>query len=972
MDVKEFKNPEVKYRPKPFWSWNDKLEPNEVRRQVDEMAKAGLGGFFMHARGGLKTEYLSKEWFENVLAAVEEAKKLGIEPWGYDEDGWPSGFGGGKVNGKGDEYRQKILRFEKTDEPKNTEHTVTNIKFGNKNLHIYYDINLYYTDTVNGKVIDEFINVTHKEYKNRMGEQFTDMKGFFTDEPQVCRGGMPWSEIIPQEYKKKYGEELVENLHALFVNFPGAEHVRANYFALVRDLFAENYFHRIQKWCNENSSRLTGHLIFEEGLSITRYCSGAVMAGYEFFDIPGMDHLGRNLASIQTEMQLSSVGNQLGKKQLLSETFALSGWNVNFEEMRAIFEHQLVHGVNLLCQHLEGYTLKGLRKRDYPASLFVQQPWWEEYNAFNDYVSRVGKLIAEGEVHFDVLLLHAIESAWLLIDNEQVVKMCNDFIDTINSLENELIQYHLGDARIMERYGSVEGNKIKIGTQSYSTVVVPPTTNYCRNTFELLKKFKENGGKIIFSEIIPSMIDGIPTDEFEALANGCVQVNHKEVGKQLEEFRKISIDYEKCDSPLFATVREFDDRTMYYVVNPNEIQRDVKITVNGASAEIFDPATGEIVPAVFEQNGEKIILNHRLHKNGSVIFFVCSSAKKSAQGAKDDLVPLDLSGKWNIKSSEYNALTLDYCDVCFDGKESFKNVPILDVQEKAAAYMRSVKTKLTFKFDIRQKEFSCLKLAIEEPKKYNITLNGQHVSNLAQGYYRDKSFELLDISKQAIQGENVLELECDFVQQPGTYEAYKRSLVFESEKNMFSWDFEIESVYVLGDFGVFTNEKFVQREHRGITVSGGFYIGKKPETVYDGSIAEQGFPFFSTVMTLEKTISLKKDELLKRAFKLSKLPSCVTKVKINGVDAGKIIWQPYQIDVSSLLKEGENTIEVTIMGNLRNMLGPHHLRIGECLNVTPQNFYHDSELWNSRDWATAGDDPWRDDYTFVEYGLFFK
>ena len=38
----------VDYQSIPFWSWNDKLEPEELRRQIRAMKKAGIGGFFMH------------------------------------------------------------------------------------------------------------------------------------------------------------------------------------------------------------------------------------------------------------------------------------------------------------------------------------------------------------------------------------------------------------------------------------------------------------------------------------------------------------------------------------------------------------------------------------------------------------------------------------------------------------------------------------------------------------------------------------------------------------------------------------------------------------------------------------------------------------------------------------------------------------------------------------------------------------
>ena len=99
-------------RPVPFWSWNDKLEPDELRRQIGAMQDAGMGGFFMHARGGLETEYLSEDWFRAVEASVDEAKRRGMQAWCYDENGWPSGFAGGKLL-EDPENRAHYLRFEK-------------------------------------------------------------------------------------------------------------------------------------------------------------------------------------------------------------------------------------------------------------------------------------------------------------------------------------------------------------------------------------------------------------------------------------------------------------------------------------------------------------------------------------------------------------------------------------------------------------------------------------------------------------------------------------------------------------------------------------------------------------------------------------------------------------------------------------------------------------------------------------------
>ena len=72
----------------------------ETRRQIAEMDRAGIGGYFMHARGGLQTAYMGEEWMANIAAGIDEGRQRGMGAWAYDENGWPSGFGDGKGNGR--------------------------------------------------------------------------------------------------------------------------------------------------------------------------------------------------------------------------------------------------------------------------------------------------------------------------------------------------------------------------------------------------------------------------------------------------------------------------------------------------------------------------------------------------------------------------------------------------------------------------------------------------------------------------------------------------------------------------------------------------------------------------------------------------------------------------------------------------------------------------------------------------------
>ncbi|MCX6986113.1 MAG: glycosyl hydrolase, partial [Lentisphaerae bacterium] len=421
------KNPESEYRPIPFWSWNDKLEINELTRQIKEMKTAGMGGFFMHARGGLQTKYLSQEWFDAVEACVKQAKELDMQPWLYDENGWPSGAGDGKVNNSGAEYQQKYLRLGKIETAK-AQKTATTIAFFSLDgqlvtdpsvsteshaLHCFYELNPYYVDLLDHKVVNKFLQEVYEKYAKQLSKKsWKNTIGFFTDEPQLSRQGIPWSLVLPDEYSSEYDDDLIKNIPALFMELPDYRKIRVRFWSMITKLFMNSFMKQVRDWCDKNNCMLTGHHVLEESYLSQLTTNGAVMPQYCYYNIPGMDWLSNERTSIITMIQLSSAAAQMGTKKVLSETFAMCGWNISFSEMRHLYQYQMVHGINLLCQHLQSYSLRGKRKHDYPPSLFVHQPWWDKYHLFNDYVARIGMLLTEGKWNCKVLILHGQSSAW--------------------------------------------------------------------------------------------------------------------------------------------------------------------------------------------------------------------------------------------------------------------------------------------------------------------------------------------------------------------------------------------------------------------------------------------------------------------------------------------------------------------------------------------------------------------------------
>lgn len=92
---KLFKNPPREYSTGPLWVWNDMLTDEQIRSTLRDLAKQKVKQVWVHPRPGLMTPYLSDQWFHLWDVALDEAKRLDMNVWIYDENSYPSGFAGG-------------------------------------------------------------------------------------------------------------------------------------------------------------------------------------------------------------------------------------------------------------------------------------------------------------------------------------------------------------------------------------------------------------------------------------------------------------------------------------------------------------------------------------------------------------------------------------------------------------------------------------------------------------------------------------------------------------------------------------------------------------------------------------------------------------------------------------------------------------------------------------------------------------
>ena len=201
-----------KYRSFPFWSWNDKLDKKELIKQIDWMHENGIGGFFMHARGGLTTPYLGDDWFECINACQKRAQELGMEAYAYDENGWPSGFVGGKLLDDPENHDLYIISsVGEYDAKADVSYDISSEKLvraskGNNVLNLYLKNSACTADVCSRKVVDKFITMTHEQYKKH--DKYGNLVGFFTDEPQYYRWSTAYTRVLPNYFKEQYADEI--------------------------------------------------------------------------------------------------------------------------------------------------------------------------------------------------------------------------------------------------------------------------------------------------------------------------------------------------------------------------------------------------------------------------------------------------------------------------------------------------------------------------------------------------------------------------------------------------------------------------------------------------------------------------------------------------------------------------------------------------------------------------------------------
>ena len=345
-----FANPPAEFRPMPFWFWNTKLTADHLLGQVREMHEKGCGGFFIHARFGLETEYLGEDWLALIGKVCDLSRQLGMQVWLYDEESFPSGLVGGKITSNRD-WRAKFVdvteqrvcgpetvrlalpssesdrafavpteslsqwpqgRVDLTGSVRNHE-LVWEAPEGDWTVMVFSQCTLdsqyivFGVDYTDRDAMQAFFNTTFDPYVEHLEKYFgRPIQGIFTDEPTL----LPWHHDSNWYQERDHrrvtfwnasvegaladsGHYPADVLAALFYDTgPQAAKLRRAYWEQVLELYEDVFFRPYRQWCDEHGLEFTGHLLLEEGLYNNTLFQADPTRTLRHMHRPGTDHLG--------------------------------------------------------------------------------------------------------------------------------------------------------------------------------------------------------------------------------------------------------------------------------------------------------------------------------------------------------------------------------------------------------------------------------------------------------------------------------------------------------------------------------------------------------------------------------------------------------------------------------------------------------------------------------------------------------
>lgn len=649
--------------PNPLWFWNDRaVNGGALTGQMRMLQKAGYGGLsILPFGGGFQPSYLTDDYFHLYGACVDEARRLGLQLWLYDEYGFPSGSAG-FINGDGrsrfaetypDLVSHRLDKAERT--VKGGERAELSVGPGTLMAAVALetatferlDLAAHVADgclawtapagtwkvmlftCVKGEPIMDyldpaaaqaFIDLTHEAYYRRMKDAFGSViVGTFFDEPTLYRNdGRCWTPSFNARFEQQYGSSPARLYPALWYDIgPATAEARNLLFGFRTELYARAYFKAVSDWSAARGIHATGHQDNEEVVNPVG-TSGDLMKCFKYQEMPGIDKIGGDRPAERFYKVVSSAAHNWDHPLVMSETYGAMG-NIPWSQIYDIAMDQYTKGINVLIPHAVWYDDC---KVVFPPELSPRSPiYGDELPAFNAFLARLNAHLRFGRTACSVAVLYPIASAQadhrfdgpLTPYQGGVALPYLDYTRVGTTLTDELgVDFEFLHPEVLEQNCGVYNGQIALSNKSqpaiFRALVIPSSTTISRTVLERARVLQATRGQVVFTGTLPTRGTRAADDAAvrqlvaELLAQGARHVKEVSAPALAEALRLDDLPRPVVfHGPALRNIFRTDDRRfVWYFANPSPDPVETEVFLRGrwTSLVTLDPHTDRTAPAV--------------------------------------------------------------------------------------------------------------------------------------------------------------------------------------------------------------------------------------------------------------------------------------------------------------------------------------------------------------------------------------
>jgi hypothetical protein len=336
-------------------------------------------------------------------------------------------------------------------------------------------------DLLNPESFGHFRRLVLERYAAVVGRHFgKTVPGVFTDEAKPGEAWTPFTPDLFGSFQATFGYDLRPRLYQLFGEPAdvAAMQTRIDYQRWVAERFVERFLTPYREWCEARNLLLIGHLSPEDDPFWEAACGLDMLATMKSISLPGTDliipHTGLHLGSLRA----GSVRSQTGRPYAISESLALSGWDVTTDRCRQILAAQMTLGIDRFSVHAFFSSSEGIQNYQVPPEFGPGSSIFPGVCVLNDWLASMETRTDGAQDVVDVAIVDSIDAYRTAAASESarntLLKARRQALwATLRSCLRAHVGIHMVGADDLAG-ARIEAGRITVGRCSYRAVLVPP------------------------------------------------------------------------------------------------------------------------------------------------------------------------------------------------------------------------------------------------------------------------------------------------------------------------------------------------------------------------------------------------------------------------------------------------------------------------------------------------------------------